>query len=258
MRAKTSRKTRVLGQHILVSDEIAEKIVEAAQIKSVDRVLEIGTGTGTLTRRIIAKGVFTSSYEIDKSIFERVERTFSDVRNLELHRADVFADSIDTSGLNICITSLPYSRSLAFVKWLALRSPSFETIIAVIQSEFADKLASKPGTESYRAVSVLAQLSFKMEQLFSISREKFLPPPKVSSKVVRFRPLSPEPFFNVKRIRLLDSLFSFRGRLLSSALAKIRPDLTSAPSELTRQRIEKISPSNYAQLIDLLTREEGP
>jgi 16S rRNA A1518/A1519 N6-dimethyltransferase RsmA/KsgA/DIM1 with predicted DNA glycosylase/AP lyase activity len=112
------------------------------------------------------------------------------------------------------------------------------------------KIDSPPGSRSYRAVSVIAQTSFKVEKLFPIGSNEFNPKPKVSSVAIRLTPLEGfgQPFFSEKRILLLNRLFSFRGRLLSAALDKMKLE-SETLDDFRRKRIESLSPSKIFELI---------
>ena len=236
---------------MLISEEIANRFVDAAEIVKDETVLEIGTGTGMITRRLCAIGKTVISYEIDSQVFEETRQSLSSYENLELKLGDAF-DASNEVCFDVCVTSLPYSESLRFVKWLSMRSGGFKRCLAIVQSEFAEKISSKPGSDSYRAVSVIAQDSFEIERLFPIQREKFEPPPKVLSEVVKMTPkkIPRQPFFDSKRILLVNQLFSFRGRLLSAAVRKIvKPERRGEiPQEFLSTRVEDLSPDQIADL----------
>ena len=127
---------------------------------------------GMITKRLCAMGKNVISYEIDNQLFEKATQTLSSCNNLELNLGDAFSPSNEVH-FDVCVTSLPYSESLRFVKWLSLRSGGFKRCVAIVQSEFAEKISSVPGSDPYRAVSVIAQDSFEIESLFPILREEF-------------------------------------------------------------------------------------
>ncbi len=245
------RRVRVHGQHMLASPEIADDLIEASAISKDEVVLEIGTGKGMLTGRLCQKAKRVISFEIDRRLYESAARLLSEYSNLELRFGDAFVHM--EVQFDVCVTSLPYSESLRFVKWLAIRSGSFKRCVAVLQSEFVGKITSSPGRDSYRAISVVAQNSFKIERLFFVENEKFDPPPGVLSEAVRVVPRKDpqQPFFDEGRIALLNKLFSFRGRLLSGAIKKIDHEI-DIPSELQKSRIEDLSPNQFADLIPML------
>ena len=245
-------KARKLGQHMLTSKRTAERIVDSAEIGENDSVLEIGTGQGILTCMLSQISHQVVSYEIDKELFASSASALSSPKNLKIVLGDAFK-STNIPQFDVCVTSLPYSQSVRFIKWLALRSGTFRSAAAVVQSEFASKLCSEASRSSYRAVSVLAQLSFDIERLFEIERDEFRPRPKVRSAVVRFRPRKDirQPFFNQQRIASLNYLFSFRRKLVARALKGImgKEQSLKIDGNILLKRVESLSPEEFAFII---------
>jgi 16S rRNA (adenine1518-N6/adenine1519-N6)-dimethyltransferase len=241
------------GQHMLVSPTIANQFIDSCDLGQNSRVLEIGSGRGILTQKIADKAAFVKSFEVDRALFEATERLVSSYKNVQLIHADAFAYDLKNEKFDVCITSLPYSESLRFIKWLALRASQFKLTAVIVQSEFAMKLIANPSQPSYRAVSVVAQISFEIKTLFNVGRDSFSPPPRVESSAVHIIPTSDVslPFFNEERIRILDFIFSFRGRHLSSALKKLLPgkNVGNLFDDILAARVETISPMDYMKII---------
>jgi len=253
-RPKSRREIRARGQHMLISESIADRLVDASEITSEDAVLEIGAGTGMITRRLVQKAKSVISFELDEQLFDEA-KTILSPRNVDIRLGDAFK-SADEIRFDACVTSLPYSESLKFIKWLSLRSGTFRCCVAIVQSEFAQKISSESGKSSYRAVSVIAQNSFEIERLFSIQREEFDPPPTVLSEAIRLTPRKDisQPFFDAKRIAITNQLFSFRGRLLSAAIKKLarRNDNLAISKDLLNTRVEDLEPNEIAELVPKL------
>ncbi len=222
--AKAKRRRISLGQHMLASDLAADKLVAVCNLSRGERVLEIGTGLGILTRRLAEKSAFVKSFEIDDHFYEFAKKSLSTYQNVEVVKGDAFEHELDEV-FDICVTSLPYSQSLRFVRWLALNCRFFKRSVVIVQLEFANKLVSDPGIPSYRAISVVAQISFEIQKLFPIGKTDFDPPPRVASQVLglSLNDRLEQPFFNKNSIHVLDQLFSFRGRRLSSAVKSSLP-----------------------------------
>ena len=247
------QKRHFLGQHFLSSAITAEEIVRRASIKSSDTVLEIGTGTCALTKHIAENSSKVITYEIDQELFKKAKGQLLDFPCVNVRLGDAFKDyDLD---FDVCVTSLPYSRSLDFIHWLSLRSGGFRTTVAIVQSDFAAKLLSLPGERNYRAVSVVSQIAFESEVLMDLGPEYFRPSPKVHSEVIRLTPNQKihQPFFTEKRIRALRYLFSFRGRLLRNALRSMKSrnlDFSGMSEEMLSRRIEKIAPIEYIPILE--------
>jgi 16S rRNA (adenine1518-N6/adenine1519-N6)-dimethyltransferase len=261
---ETRRRRHFLGQHFLVSPEICRRLVSAAGFSELDTVLEIGTGKGALTEVVAPRVRRVVTCEMDRSLFLESEKRLSSFTNVQLVCADAFRSrKIGQLKFDVCITSLPYSRSLDFIRWLSLRSGSFRCCIALIQSEFAEKIKASPGRRNYKSVSVLAQIAFKIEQLGLVERTCFTPPPNVQSTIVKFLPNINmiQPFFDRARLKLLTHVFSFRGRLLRNALISIQGNINNhhlLKEDLLTKRVEDVAPIEYANFLAKLgPKSEG-
>jgi 18S rRNA (adenine1779-N6/adenine1780-N6)-dimethyltransferase len=157
----------------------------------------------------------------------------------------------ESQHFDVCVTSLPYSRSLDFLEWLSQVPTPFRCAIVVLQSDFIDKIMAKPGQKNYRAISVVCQISFECKRLFPISKSEFDPPPRVSSEAVCFEPTAGFPFFNFRNLVLLKRIFSFRGRLLRSALRHFEVAPSSPLDQQSlEQRVEQVPPELYRALLE--------
>lgn len=237
---------------MLLSETIADRLVKESNLAREDTVLEIGTGTGVITKLLATCAGEVITWEIDPAVFQSTSRALARFRNVEMRCGDAFSSENNVK-FDICVTSLPYSESLRFVKWLSSKAAVFKRCVAIVQSEFAEKLASEAGKKSYRAVSVLCQNSFKIERLFPIASQDFDPQPRVQSESIRLTPRRDiaQPFYSARRMYLLNHLFSFRGRLLSSAVKKTQhSDLL--PEHLLNVRIENLTPDAFAEIITRL------
>ncbi len=204
--------TRSLGQHMLVDRRVLAKIVDAAKIGRDEMVLEAGTGHGILTAELCKLARQVVSYEVDKRLFGQA-KAMLEFHNLELVNADLFRTA--GSSFDVFASNLPYSRSRDAFEWLAAHK--FKRAIVMVQQEFADKLAARPGSDNYRAISVLAAHCFSIEKLFNVGKQAFEPQPKVESAVIRIIPVSTVAKVTVKNLNLL---FSKRNKKASTVAAK--------------------------------------
>lgn len=245
---------------MLISEEIAEQVVSLSGISKQDTVFEIGTGGGMLTKYIAKSARNVVTCDLDNEIMNRTRRAFSHLRNVTFLSGDAFCPPLSNTKFDHCITSLPYSRSRDFLIWLSLHGDrQFKKCTAIIQSEFADKLLAPPGTSGYRAVSVIARLLFEMRVLMSIRRDAFDPSPKVNSELVEFVPLRNDNLssFSIVEVKLVNMIFSFRGRLLRSAIRKslIPEDRQSAiPEQLISKRVEHLTPLEFLKICEVLSK----
>lgn len=168
-----------LGQHFMTDKKVLEKIVEYAELRPEDNVLEIGPGEGALTELLTEKCSVTA-VEKDMNLFLEIKKKFPCVNAIN-------ADAVKTNWppFGKCVSNLPYLISKKFL--LKLLQREFELAVLVLQEEFAEKLVAKPGSKNYGVVSVCAQLCCDVELLDKVPRNAFKPQPKVESRIVRLR-----------------------------------------------------------------------
>jgi len=165
----------------MIGERILKRVTDSARLKRGERVLEVGAGEGALTEGLIAGGAKVIAIEKDEELFAVLEGQFPDC---ELINADAL--KIDWPPFDKCVSNLPYSISKKFI--LKLLQQDFKLAVLVLQKEFAEKLAAKPGDKNYGVVSVCAQLCCEVELLDRIPKNAFKPQPKVESRLVRLTP----------------------------------------------------------------------
>lgn len=227
---------RRLGQHYLVDPIVVRTIVEAAGIKPSDKIIEIGTGRGALTKELAGLGVAFDGYEIDKQNFEASMECVEGTK-AQIHLADPFKGSPE---FDVLVSSLPYSESSTLIEWLGGRD--FRRATVILQEDFVRKIMAPAGDRDYRGISALAQISFEMERIGRVDRRSFSPPPKVSSAIVSF---TPKTLVSVIEASNISRLFSLRRRQVDSALAEL--GMTSHKS-YGRRRVYSLSPPEVHQL----------
>ncbi|KAF2671128.1 rRNA adenine dimethylase [Microthyrium microscopicum] len=184
-----------LGQHILKNPSIADSIVNKADIKQSDTVLEVGPGTGNLTTRILAKAKKCIAVEMDPrmaaELTKRVQGTPSQKR-LDILLGDVIKLP-SLPYFDICISNTPYQISSPLVFKLLAQNPAPRTCILMFQREFALRLVARPGDTLYCRLSVNAQMWARIDHVMKVGKNNFNPPPMVESSVVRITPKVPRP-----------------------------------------------------------------
>jgi 16S rRNA (adenine1518-N6/adenine1519-N6)-dimethyltransferase len=203
---------------MLVDRQILAKIVSAACIGKDQIVLEAGTGQGILTVELCKYAKQVISYEIDIKLYRKVQEQQQQLllqfKNLQLVNADLFKTK-DPPFFDVFVSNLPYSRSRDAVEWLSTQK--FDKAILMVQEEFADKLAARPGSKNYRAISTLAAHCFVIEKLFKVVRGSFEPQPKVESSIIKVIPINT---ITREVVRNINLLFSRRNKKASSVAAK--------------------------------------
>ena len=191
--SKTIRPRKQFGQHWLRSDAVLNKILQAGQLKSSDRILEIGPGTGNLTRLLLPFVESLTAVEIDRDLCEKLRKTMHQ-KNFQLIEGSIL-DIPLPSQTNKVIANIPYNITGEILKRLLgnLSEPiqQFEQIVLLVQKEIGDRLAAKAGHKAYNALSVKIQYLADCQFICDVPASAFYPPPKVNSAVVRIIPRPP-------------------------------------------------------------------
>jgi 16S rRNA (adenine1518-N6/adenine1519-N6)-dimethyltransferase len=177
-----------LGQHFLKDKTIARKIAASLSGSGYNEVLEIGPGTGILTRCLLERG-FTDLWviEIDNESVHYLKTYFPELRNIitgDFLKFDI--DSIFAGKLAI-IGNFPYNISSQILFKILDHREKVAEVCGMLQKEVAERICAKPGSKTYGILSVLIQAFYSAEFLFTVSSKVFSPPPKVQSGVIRLR-----------------------------------------------------------------------
>ncbi|XP_006660422.1 ribosomal RNA small subunit methyltransferase-like [Oryza brachyantha] len=183
------------GQHILRNPALVDSIVDKAGLKPTDTVLEIGPGTGNLTKRLLQAGVkAVVAVELDPRMVLELNRRFQGdplSSRLKIIQGDVL--KCDLPYFDICVANIPYQISSPLTFKLLSHRPIFRCAVIMFQREFAMRLVAQPGDSLYCRLSVNVQLLSRVSHLLKVGRNNFRPPPKVDSSVVRIEPRKPLP-----------------------------------------------------------------
>ena len=174
------RPNKKMGQNFIIEEQVLTKMVEAADLSPKDTVLEIGAGTGFLTREL-QKKCKVIAVELDDTLFSLLEQELPK-KNLELVHGNFLDEEFEK--FNKVVALPPYTISSAIIFRLFELKP--ELCIIVFQKEFAEKLVAQPGFMEYNALSVIAQYGFDIETLGRVPASSFFPKPNSDSSIVKF------------------------------------------------------------------------
>mmetsp|Transcript_39545 Transcript_39545/g.86305 ORF Transcript_39545/g.86305 Transcript_39545/m.86305 type:complete len:371 (-) Transcript_39545:112-1224(-) len=182
---------RKYGQNLLKNPGILDKIVDAADLRSADVVLEIGPGTGNLTLKCLAQCRRVEAIEVDPRMAAEVKKRV--VENGRTNLNVIIGDALRTNFpvFDVCVANLPYQISSPFVFKLLAHRPWFRTAVIMFQQEFAERLVADVNTDKYGRLAVNCQLFAKITRVCKVGRANFNPPPKVDSMVVKIVPRVP-------------------------------------------------------------------
>jgi len=248
------RPRKRLGQHFLADPNIVERIVRLADLTPDDRVLEVGAGTGTLTRSLASTGATVVAYEVDVGLRPVLEETLTgcdvDLRFEDVTRVDLPARL--TAGPWTLVANLPYNVGTPLVLDLLRTAPRIERFVVMVQSEVGDRLAARPGSKTYGLPSVVAQLHADVRAGFRVPAQVFVPAPDVASLVVVLE-RRPAPPRTEAAIELAAAAFNQRRKMLRRSLVPVLVDpeamLRAAGIEPTA-RAEELAPGDYLRLAE--------
>lgn len=248
------RAKKGLGQHFLKDQNIARKIVDALSWNQDDTVIEIGPGTGVLTKFLIEKKCPLKLIEIDSESIEFLKQTYPETENMIVDKDFLKLDltHFHSKSLKIIGNFPYYISSQIFFKILEHKDIVFETV-GMIQREVARRIASKPGSKEYGILSVLLQAFYTIEYLFTVNENVFSPPPKVKSAVIRLKRN------NVKHLdcdeqlfkKIIKATFNQRRKTIRNSLKSILLNL-NFDHELLTFRPEQLTVAQFIELTNLI------
>jgi len=256
------------GQNFLINKSIVKEIIETADIKTSDEILEIGPGDGILTKEIINKKPKKFiTIEIDRSLKKNIDSLFCKKTNLEYET--LFMDALqfdETSKFNNdfkIISNLPYNVSLPLlIKWINQLSkyPVAKKMILMFQKEVAERILAKINCKKYGRISILSSVFYDVKKIIDVDKKNFFPMPKVDSSVLAFDLLK-KPMLDISNIENLQKitleLFNNRRKKLKKKLQTIFSNQIIKKNfleQLFDLRAENITPQMYCKLALLLKK----
>ncbi len=260
------------GQHWLRSERVLDRIITAAKIAPTDRLLEIGPGTGILTRRLVSAASAVVAVEIDRDLCALLVKKMghidnfllleNDFLNLDLDRT--LADFPNFQQANKVVANIPYNITGPILEKLLgnIVHPAdrpFDSIVLLVQKEVGNRLFAKPSTKAFGALSIRVQYLADCELICPVPARDFSPPPKVDSAVIRLTPRRLE--LTANNPKLLDNLvrlgFSTRRKMLRNNLQSAidREALVELLASLNisdETRAEDLSIEQWIQLSNLV------
>ena len=217
--------SKKLGQNFLIDQNIIDIIVEKVVPSANENVLEIGPGTGVLTKRLVESGATVTAVEFDYRLAEYIRKTYGSTLGFRLIEKDavkVDYDELMEGKAFRCIANLPYAISSIFLATLTNLQMPPNQIFVMLQKEMADRLAAEPRTKAYGALSVRIQAVYDVSIAKIVSRQSFYPAPDVDSALLNAELKTGEPLSVALRQHLatLSKLaFSHRRKQVKKVLA---------------------------------------
>lgn len=247
------RADKRLGQNFLQDSYALEKIINAAEIRPTDTVLEIGPGLGSLTRYLASTAQKVIAVELDEKLFPLLETVIAPYHNIKLVHGDILGikpNEIIEQQDYLVVANIPYYITSALIRHLLESNPKPHRIVLTIQKEVAQRICAGPGNMSLLALSV--QVYGQPRIAMHIPAGAFYPAPKVDSSVL-VADIYPTPIVSPD---LLDTFFLIIKAGFSQKRKKLRNSL-AAGMRLSTGETEKllhtadIDPQRRAETLSL-------
>ena len=261
------------GQNFLINRLVPEDIADSCTDTKDSLIIEIGPGIGCLTAELASRYRRVVAIEIDKGLIPILDKTLAKFDNVTVINDDVMKLDIRkiaeeySEGMPISVcANLPYYITTPILMHLLESGVRFSTITVMIQNEVAARLAAKPGTSDYGAITCVLGYYGTVKKLFKVSAGSFVPAPKVDSAVVRID-LYKEPKYHPKDEKLFRDLikaaFEMRRKTLVNAIsAKLghikKEDIVSAIIAIGHPetvRGERLSTEDFVNLSNIITEK---
>ena len=232
----SAKPRKKFGQHWLKSEPVLAQIVAAAELQASDLVLEIGPGTGVLTRRLVTQADHVVAVELDYDLCRQLTAQFAKTQNLLLLQGDIL--QLDLAQQLVLANNLPMPNKVVanipyyitgpilerLLGTIARPNPHpFDSIVLLVQREIAQRLCARPGHKTFGGLTVKVQYLADCELICAVPPKAFQPPPKVDSAVIRLRPrLLATPAIEPQRLQQLLKLgFGSKRKMLRNNLAAV-------------------------------------
>ena len=251
------RPRKRFGQHFLTDAHYLARIVAAIAPQRADSMVEIGPGTGILTRALAPSLATLHVVEIDRDLAAGLRAQFAG-GNVVVHEGDAL--EYDFASLRAplrVVGNLPYNVSTPILFRMAAIADRLRDCVFMLQKEVVDRMVARPDTPDYGRLSVMLQYRFTMAMALRVPPGAFTPPPKVDSAVVRMAPLPAQrPRAKDEELfaKVVAAAFTQRRKTLRNAARSIAgEDAFRAAGIDPGRRGETLSVGEYIALADAVS-----
>lgn len=259
---------KYLGQHFLKDEGIARQISETLSLKGYKNVIEIGAGTGVLTKYLLLRDIDLVAMDLDADSIVYMNHSFPLEHPKVLQREGSFK-IVEADFLNYDLTQLfgngpfaitgnfPYNISTQIVfKMLEIKEqvPEFS---GMFQKEVAQRICEQEGSKAYGILSVLVQAFYDAEYLFTVHPQVFDPPPKVQSGVLRLvrKPDFTLPCDEKLFFRVVKAAFNHRRKTIRNSLKSFDLSNTLREDAIFDLRPEQLNVGDFIRLTKKIQQE---
>ena len=255
-----------LGQNFLTDINIINKIIDIGNVNEKDNILEVGPGTGNLTREIVKKKpkkIFL--IEKDKLLYRNLKKKFNN--KINIFNEDILKineKSLSNKKLTV-FGNLPYNISTQILaKWILNCNTDFwyKKLILMFQKDVAERIIAKTNTREYGRLSIIGNWKLNITKHFDVSKNCFYPKPKVESSILSFVPdIKYVKFKNAKSLEIVTRIFFSQKRKMinkpfkqlfnnsNEVLNRLKINLNLRPQNLSKETCFEIT-KEYENLIN--------
>lgn len=263
------RARKRFGQNFLTDTHVIKRIISAIHPLAADNLVEIGPGKGALTTELLQPLDQLNVIELDRDLIPLLKQQFSASNKLQIYQGDAlkfdFQQLASSDRPLRVVGNLPYNISTPLLFHLLSYQQLIKDMHFMLQLEVVKRLAAQPGSKTYGRLSVMTQYYCQIDNLFEVPPSAFSPAPKVTSAIVRLRPIQPELVADSLSTfdALLKNTFGQRRKTLRNTLKnmldsevfeqlKARLEQTDQFDFNLGQRPEELSVNNFVTLSNII------
>lgn len=239
-----------VGQNFLLDTDAAERIVSLLDIQEGERVLEIGSGAGSLTFFLTETKGEIEAIDIDEALIAKLQQDFGDGVNVHYGNGMKW----DYAPYDKILGNLPYYITSGLIERALLLGTKAKTMAFMVQKEAAERLLAPVGSKEYGPLPILISLCSNAKRAFHVNRSCFAPAPHVDSSVLLFQMKERDPELIARTFKIANSLFLQRRKTIYNNLKNYLHDGDKARALLEELglsenlRPENLTPEQYLSL----------
>lgn len=253
---KEVRAKKHLGQHFLTDESVSRAIADALLCERTKQVLEVGPGMGMLTKYLIPREeIKLQVAEIDTESVEYLHENYPELEVIEGDFLKMDLTNAYPNGVNV-IGNFPYNISSQIFFTVLDHKNVVPEVVGMLQKEVAVRLAATPTGKEYGILSVLLQAYYDIEYLFEVSADKFNPPPKVQSAVIRLTRNAVQKLDcnEVLFKKVIKATFNQRRKTIRNSIRAILPEIKEDHRFLT-ERPERLGVYEFVELTNWVEKQ---
>lgn len=250
------------GQNFLKDQSIINKIVSESKIDKDTLIIEIGPGSGVLTKQMAPLAGQVISFEIDETLQETLNSNLSKNDNVKIVykdflKIDIMEEIKEYNYKKIyVVANLPYYITTPIINKIIDSKINIDKIVVMVQKEVGDRFCAKPGCKEYGSITVYLNYYFNTKKIVNVPRKAFIPEPNVDSVVIEMSKTDKKYKVNEEVLfKLIKDAFQFKRKNLNNNLKSYK-DISNIFSELNlslSKRAEELELKDYINIANRLS-----